>query len=201
MTASTSFPVTRLGLLLSVTLPLIGCSHTDAIATPTITPLREAGAMTQLSQPELFTALTRMIRGAKGIKEFSADEVSIQLGHPLKLSAEYPDYFGTSLSLADGSKLDVEGFSLASPEGSRLNLEFRPALGQCPLSVATLQPVLADAGATPARWRSPMRLGSPAYWQSEAEALVITATVDGKHGETDTNACIQRINLYITGER
>ena len=156
--------------------------------------------MTELSQPELLSALTRMIRGAQHVCHFSADEVATQLGRPLQSNAEGPVYFGTELALADGSKFMVLGVGAISPPANRLDLEFEPAPGQCPLSVATLQPVLTDAGATPAQWQAPMRFGSVAEWDSMAGSLLITATVDGKYGAVDTDACIQRISLHILGE-
>lgn len=180
-------------------LPLLaGCRHADALAIP---PLPKAEAMTDLSQPELLTALTRMIRGAQQVHHFSVDEVAAQLGQPLQSRAEGPEYFGTALSLADGSRLSVTGVGVAAAQADRLDLEFAPAPGQCPLSVAALQPILADAGAMPAQWRAPVRHGSVAQWRSTAGSLAITATVNGTQGEADTDACIRRISLQITGER
>ena len=200
MKAPPSSPVVLLSLLLSVPFLLPGCRHTDAIATPPTIHLPEAEAMTELSQPELLSALTRMIRGAQHVRHFSADEVATQLGHPLQSNAEGPVYFGTSLPLADGSKFIVLGVGAISPQAIRLDLEFEPAPGQCPLSVAALQPILAEAGATPAQWQAPIRFGSVAEWDSRAGALLITAIVDGKYGAADTDACIQYISLEITGE-
>lgn len=156
--------------------------------------------MAGMSQPELLAALTRMIRGAQHVRHFSANEVATQLGRPLQSNAEGPEHFVTSLSLADGGEFLVFGIGLASPLVDRLDLEFEPAPGQCPLSVAALQPVLADAGATPAQWQSPIRFGSVAEWDSRAGSLLITAIVDGKYGAADTDACIQRISLQILGE-
>lgn len=184
-----------LGLLLG--LLLAGCRHADALAIP---PLPEAEAMTHLSQPELLTALTRMIRGAQQVRHFSADEVAAQLGQPLQSRAQGPEYFGTGLSLADGSGFSVTGVGVGSAQADRLDLEFEPAPGHCPLSVAALQRVLADAGAMPAQWRAPARHGSVAQWRSTAGPLAVTATVNGKQGEADTDACIQRISLQIAGE-
>ena len=200
MTATTSSPVTWLSLLLSVPFLLPGCRHTDAIAPQKNVHLPEAEAMTELSQPELLSALTRMIRSAQHVRHFSADEVATQLGHPLQSNAEGPEYFVTSLPLADGSKFLVFGVGLSSPQVDRLDLEFEPAPGQCPLSVAALQPVLTDAGATPAQWQAPMRFGSAAQWDSRAGSLLITATVDGKYDAADTDSCIRRISLQILGE-
>ena len=180
-------------------LPLLaGCRHADALSTP---PLPEAEAMTSLSHTELLAALTRMVRGAQQVRHFTADDVASQLGHPLQSNATGPEFFGTGLSLADGSGFSVTGVGVASAQADRLDLEFEPALGHCPLNVAALQPVLADAGATHAQWGAPIRLGSVAQWRSTAGPLAITATVDGKHGEADTDACIRRISLQITGER
>ena len=141
-----------------------------------------------------------MIRGAQHVRHFSADEVAAQLGHPLQSNAEGPVYFGTSLPLADGSKFIVLGVGAISPQAIRLDLEFEPAPGQCPLSVAALQPILTDTGATPAQWQAPIRFGSVAEWDSRAGALLITAIVDGKYGAADTDACIQRISLHMLGE-
>ena len=200
MKAPPSSPVVLLSLLLSMPFLLPGCRHTDAIASPKTVHLPETDAMTELSQPELLSALTRMIRGAQHVRHFSADEVAAQLGHTLQSNAEGPEYFVTTLSLADGSEFLVFGVGLASPQVDRLDLEFEPAPGQCPLSVAALQTVLADAGATPAQWLGPIRFGSPARWRSRADSLLITATVDNKYGAADTDACIQRISLHITGE-
>ena len=189
-----------LRLLLGVPLLLLGCRHPEAIAAPPDSPVPQAEATTGLSQPELLSALTRMIRGAQHVRHFSADEVATQLGRPLQSNAEGPEYFVTTLSLADGSEFLVFGVGLASPQVARLDLEFEPAPGQCPLSVAALQPVLAEAGATPAQWQAPIRFGSAAQWDSRAGALLITATVDGKYGAADTDACIRRISLQILGE-
>ncbi|KRG77404.1 hypothetical protein ABB30_07895 [Stenotrophomonas ginsengisoli] len=200
MKAPPSSPVTWLSLLLGVPLLLVGCRHAEAIATPPSTPLPQAQAMAGMSRPELLGALTKMIRGAQHVRHFSADEVAAQLGHPLQSNAEGPVYFGTELALADGSKFMVLGVGAISPPANRLDLEFEPAPGQCPLSVAALQPVLADAGATPAQWQGPIRFGSVAEWDSRAGSLLITATVDGKYGAADTDACIQRISLQILGE-
>ena len=200
MKAPPSSPVALLSLLLSTSFLLFGCRHTDAIASPKIIHLPETEAMTELSQPELLSALTRMIRGAQHVRHFSADEVATQLGHPLQSNAEGPEYFVTSLSLADGGEFLVFGVGLSSPQVDRLDLEFEPAPGQCPLSVAALQPVLANTGATPAQWQAPMRFGSAAQWDSRAGSLLITATVDGKYGAADTDACIRRISLQILGE-
>ncbi|MGN0858939.1 MAG: hypothetical protein ACI4NW_07175 [Stenotrophomonas sp.] len=200
MTAPMSSSLPWLSLLLSVPLLLVGCRHAEAIATSPSTSLPQAQAMAGMSRPELLSALTRMIRGAQHVRHFSADEVAAQLGHPLQSNAEGPEYFVTSLSLADGSEFLVFGVGLSSPQVDRLDLEFEPAPGQCPLSVAALQPVLTDAGATPAQWQAPMRFGSAAQWDSMAGSLLITATVDGKYGAVDTDACIRRISLQILGE-
>ena len=155
--------------------------------------------MAGMSRPELLSALTRMIRGAQHVRHFSADEVASQLGHPLQSRSKGPVYFGTDIPLSDGSKFGVIGVGALSPQANRLDLEFEPAPGQCPLSVAALQPVLADAGATPAHWLGPIRFGSDARWRSRAGSLVITAMVDGNYGAADTDACIQYISLEITG--
>lgn len=200
MTAPMSSSLPWLSLLLAVPLLLVGCRHAEAIATSPTTPLPQAQAMAGMSRPELLSALTRMIRSAQHVRHFSADEVAAQLGHPLQSNAEGPEYFVTSLPLADGSKFLVFGVGLSSPQVDRLDLEFEPAPGQCPLSVATLQPVLTDAGATPAKWLGPIRFGSDARWRSRAASLVITATVDGKYGPADTDACIQYISLEIIAE-
>jgi hypothetical protein len=195
-----SSPSPWLSLLLGVPLLLLGCRHPAAIPAPPDSPVPQAEATTGLSPPELLSALTRMIRGAQHVRHFSADEVATQLGHPLQSNAEGPVYFGTSLPLADGSKFIVLGVGAISPQAIRLDLEFEPAPGQCPLSVAALQPILAEAGATPAQWQAPIRFGSVAEWDSRAGALLITAIVDGNYGAADTDACIQRISLHITGE-
>ena len=195
-----SSPSPWLSLLLGVPLLLLGCRHPAAIPAPPDSPVPQAEATTGLSPPELLSALTRMIRGAQHVRHFSADEVATQLGHPLQSNAEGPVYFGTSLPLADGSKFIVLGVGAISPQAIRLDLEFEPAPGQCPLSVAALQPILAEAGATPAQWQAPIRFGSVAEWDSRAGALLITAIVDGKYGAADTDACIQRISLHILGE-
>ena len=195
-----SSPSPWLSLLLGVPLLLLGCRHPAAIPAPPDSPVPQAEATTGLSPPELLSALTRMIRGAQHVRHFSADEVATQLGHPLQSNAEGPVYFGTSLPLADGSKFIVLGVGAISPQAIRLDLEFEPAPGQCPLSVAALQPILAEAGATPAQWQAPIRFGSVAEWDSRAGALLITAIVDGKYGAADTDACIQRISLQILGE-
>lgn len=200
MTAPMSSSLPWLSLLLAVPLLLVGCRHAEAIATSPSTPLPQAQAMAGMSRPELLSALTRMIRSAQHVRHFSADEVATQLGHPLQSNAEGPEYFVTSLPLADGSKFLVFGVGLSSPQVDRLDLEFEPAPGQCPLSVAALQPVLADAGATPAQWQAPMRFGSAAQWDSRAGSLLITAIVDGKYGAADTDACMRRISLQILGE-
>ena len=195
-----SSPSPWLSLLLGVPLLLLGCRHPAAIPAPPDSPVPQAEATTGLSPPELLSALTRMIRGAQHVRHFSADEVAAQLGHPLQSNAEGPVYFGTSLPLADGSKFIVLGVGAISPQAIRLDLEFEPAPGQCPLSVAALQPILAEAGATPAQWQAPIRFGSVAEWDSRAGALLITAIVDGKYGAADTDACIQRISLHMLGE-
>ena len=200
MTATISSPVTWPSLLLSVPLLLVGCRHAEAIATSPSTSLPQAQAMAGMSQPELLGALTRMIRGAQHVRHFSADEVATQLGHPLQSRSKGPVYFGTDIPLSDGSNFGVIGVGVGSPQAIRLDLELEPAPGQCPLSVAALQPVLADAGATPAQWQGPIRFGSVAKWDSRAGLLLITATVDGKYGAADTDACIQRISLHILGE-
>lgn len=200
MTAPMSSSLPWLSLLLAVPLLLVGCRHAEAIATSPSTPLPQAQAMAGMSRPELLSALTRMIRSAQHVRHFSADEVATQLGHPLQSNAEGPEYFVTSLPLADGSKFLVFGVGLSSPQVDRLDLEFEPAPGQCPLSVAALQPVLAEAGATPAQWLGPIRFGSDARWRSRAASLVITATADGKYGPADTDACIQYISLEIIAE-
>ena len=200
MTAPMSSSLPWLSLLLAVPLLLVGCRHAEAIATSPSTPLPQAQAMADMPRPELLAALTRMIRSAQHVRHFSADEVATQLGHPLQSNAEGPEYFVTSLPLADGSKFLVFGVGLSSPQVDRLDLEFEPAPGQCPLSVAALQPVLAEAGATPAQWLGPIRFGSDARWRSRAASLVITATADGKYGPADTDACIQYLSLEITGE-
>ena len=194
-----SSPSPWLSLLLGVPLLLLGCRHPAAIPAPPDSPVPQAEATTGLSPPELLSALTRMIRGAQHVRHFSADEVATQLGHPLQSNAEGPVYFGTSLPLADGSKFIVLGVGAISPQAIRLDLEFEPAPGQCPLSVAALQPILAEAGATPAQWQAPIRFGSVAEWDSRAGALLITAIVDGKYGAADTDACIRRISLQIIG--
>ena len=200
MKAPPSSPVVLLSLLLSVPFLLLGCRHTDAIAPQKNVHLPEAEAMTELSQPELLSALTRMIRSAQHVHHFSADEVATQLGHPLQSRSKGPVYFGTDIPLSDGSNFGVIGVGVGSPQAIRLDLEFEPAPGQCPLSVAALQPVLTAAGATPAQWLGPIRFGSDARWRSRAGSIVITATVDGKYGEADTDACIQYISIEITGE-
>ena len=199
MNAPMSSSLPWLSLLLAVPLLLVGCRHAEAIATSPGTSLPQAQAMAGMSRPELLSALTRMIRGAQHARHFSADEVAAQLGHTLQSNAEGPEYFVTTLSLADGSEFLVFGVGLASSQVDRLDLEFEPAPGQCPLSVAALQTVLADAGATPAQWLGPIRFGSPARWRSRADSLLITATVDNKYGAADTDACIRRISLQIIG--
>jgi len=186
-------------LLLAVPLLLPGCRHAEAIAAPPDSPVLQAEATTGLSQPELFSTLARMIRGAQHVRHFSADEVATQLGHPLQSRSKGPVYFGTDIPLSDGSNFGVFGVGAISPPVNRLDLEFEPAPGQCPLSVAALQPVLAHAGATPAQWLGPIRFGSPARWRSRADSLLITATVDNKYGADDTDACIRRISLQIIG--
>ena len=177
----------------------LGGQHA-AIPAPLDAPVLQAEATTGLSPPELFSTLARIIRGAQHVRHFSADEVATQLGRPLRSNAEGPVHFGTELALADGSKFMVLGVGALSPQANRLDLEFEPARGQCPLSVAALQPVLADAGATPAKWLGPIRFGSPARWRSRADSLLITAIVDGNYGAADTDACIQRISLHMLGE-
>ena len=200
MTATTSSPVIWLSLLLSVPLLWAGYGHAEVIATPPTTLLSQAQAMAGVSRPELLTALTRMIRGAQHVRHFSADEVAAQLGHPLQSNPEGPVYFGTELSLADGSVFGVIGVGVGSPQAIRLDLEFEPEAGQCPLSVTALHQVLTEAGATPAQWLGPIRFGSEARWRSRAGLLAITATVDGKYGAADTDACIRRISLQIIAE-
>ena len=200
MKAPPSSPVVLLSLLLSVPFLLPGCRHTDAIATPPTIHLPEAEAMSELSQPELLSALTRMIRSAQHVRYFSADEVASQLGRALQSRSKGPVYFGTDIPLSDGSNLGVIGVGVGSPQAIRLDLEFEPEAGQCPLSVTALQQVLTEAGATPAQWLGPIRFGSEARWRSRAGSLAITATVDGKYGAADTDACIQYISLEITGE-
>jgi hypothetical protein len=199
MNAPMSSSLPWLSLLLAVPLLLVGCRHAEAIATSPGTSLPQAQAMAGMSRPELLSALTRMIRGAQHVRHFSADEVASQLGHPLQSRSKGPVYFGTDIPLSDGSKFGVIGVGALSPQANRLDLEFEPAPGQCPLSVAALQPVLADAGATPAHWLGPIRFGSDARWRSRAGSLVITAMVDGNYGAADTDACIQYISLEITG--
>ena len=200
MTAPMSSSLPWLSLLLAVPLLLVGCRHAEAIATLPSTSLPQAQAMAGMSRPELLSALTRMIRGAQHVRHFSADEVAAQLGHPLQSRSRGPVYFGTDIPLSDGSNFGVIGVGAISPPANRLDLEFEPAPGQCPLSVAALQPVLAEAGATPAQWLGPIRFGSDARWRSRAASLVITATVDGKYGPADTDACIQYISLEIIAE-
>ena len=199
MTAPMSSSLPWHSLLLAVPLLLPGCRHAEAIATPPDSPVLQAEATTGLSPPELFSTLARMIRGAQHVRHFSADEVASQLGHPLQSRSKGPVYFGTDIPLSDGSKFGVIGVGALSPQANRLDLEFEPAPGQCPLSIAALQPVLADAGATPAHWLGPIRFGSDARWRSRAGSLVITAMVDGNYGAADTDACIQYISLEITG--